>query len=253
MTRSHTDISAAIHAPLFEIRDIVAGYGQGRVLHGVNLEVGAGETVGLLGRNGTGRSTLLKAIMRLIPGSGSVTMDGVELGGARPHEVSRAGIGYVPEDRAIFPDLTVRENLAVGRASRRIAANRSRLQANWTEEEFFEFFPNLKRRANVAGGVLSGGEQQMLTICRTLIGQPRLILVDEPTEGLSLAMVDQIAILLKEVARRGIAVLLVEQKLTIALELCDRVNVMGHGRIVFDDTVEAFRTNPAVRAEWLEV
>jgi branched-chain amino acid transport system ATP-binding protein len=251
--KSFTPLSPATHAPLFEARSIVAGYGQGRVLHGVNLKVGAGETVGLLGRNGSGRSTLLKAIMRLVSGSGSVTMNGMELGAARTHEVSRAGIGYVPEDRAIFPDLTVRENLAVGRASRRVAANRLRPQASWTEEEFFDFFPNLKRRANVPGGVLSGGEQQMLTICRTLIGQPSLILIDEPTEGLSLAMVEQIASLLKEVARRGVAVLLVEQKLTIALNLCDRVNIMGHGRVVFDGTVEAFRANPAVRAEWLEV
>jgi branched-chain amino acid transport system ATP-binding protein len=242
--------------PLFSASNIVAGYGQSRVLHGLDIDVGAGETVGLLGRNGVGRSTLLKAIMRLIPASGTVSMDGVALGKSRTHEIARAGIGYVPEDRAIFPDLTVRENLSVGLPQRSLRG-RTRYPdargASWTLEEFFELFPNLKRRANVAGGVLSGGEQQMLTICRSLMGEPRLLLVDEPTEGLSLTMVDQIAALLREVARRGVAVLLVEQKLTIALDLCDRINVMGHGRIVFDGSVEAFRNNPAVRAEWLEV
>jgi branched-chain amino acid transport system ATP-binding protein len=168
--------------------------------------------------------------------------------------VARAGIGYVPEDRAIFPDLTVRENLAVGmpqRAHSRSANHEPTIA--WTEAQFFELFPNLKRRANVAAGVLSGGEQQMLTICRALMGQPALLLVDEPTEGLSLSMVEQVAQLLKEVARRGVAVLLVEQKLTIALGLCDRINVMGHGRVVFDGTVDEFEASPAVRAEWLEV
>jgi branched-chain amino acid transport system ATP-binding protein len=240
-------------APLLEARDIVAGYGQGQVLHGAALRVHAGETLALLGRNGSGRSTLLKAIMRLIPGRGSVRMAGCELGNARPHELARAGIGYVPEERAIFPDLTVRENLVVGLPVGRPRKNGTGAAPRWSEEEFFERFPNLKRRANVAGHALSGGEQQMLTICRTLMGEPAVILVDEPTEGLSLAMVDEIAGLLREVTRRGIAIVLVEQKLTIALDLCDRVNVMGHGRIVFDDTTQAFKNHPSVRAEWLEV
>jgi branched-chain amino acid transport system ATP-binding protein len=239
------------YAPLFRATDIVAGYGQSRVLHGASIEVGAGETVGLLGRNGVGRSTLLKAIMKLLPSSGSLSMNGTPLDSAKTHQVSRAGIGYVPEDRAIFPDLTVRENLSVGLPQR--GHTPAGQQAHWTDEEFFELFPNLKRRANVAGGALSGGEQQMLTICRALMGQPALLLVDEPTEGLSLTMVEQVAQLLKEVARRGVAVLLVEQKLTIALGLCDRINVMGHGRIVFDGSVDQFEHDPSVRAEWLEV
>jgi branched-chain amino acid transport system ATP-binding protein len=241
------------HAPLLRARQVVAGYGQGKVLHGVDLDVGAGETVGLLGRNGVGRSTLLKAIMRIVPGSGSVQMGEAEIGAAPTHAVTREGIAYVPEDRAIFPDLTVRENLAVGKRGRNFAGCGHSAGASWSEEEFLEMFPNLKRRANTAGGVLSGGEQQMLTICRALMGRPRLILVDEPTEGLSLAMVEQVATLLREVARRGVAIVLVEQKLTIALQLCDRVNVMGHGRIVFDGSVAAFEADPRVRADWLEV
>ena len=240
--------------PLFNASGIVAGYGQSQVLQGTSIRVEAGETVGLLGRNGSGRSTFLKAVMKLLPSRGSISFNGVPLERAKTHEISRAGIGYVPEDRAIFPDLTVRENLSVGLPqSGRTKAPSTARSRPWTEDEFFELFPNLKRRASVAGGALSGGEQQMLTICRALMGQPALLLVDEPTEGLSLSMVDQVAELLKEVARRGVAVLLVEQKLTIALGLCDRINVMGHGRIIFDGTVDEFGDNPGVRAEWLEV
>jgi branched-chain amino acid transport system ATP-binding protein len=241
-------------SPIFVATDIVAGYGQSRVLHGASIHVHAGETLGLLGRNGVGRSTLLKAIMKLLPSSGTLLMDGKPLVTAKTHEMSQAGIGYVPENRAIFPDLTVRENLSVGLPQRGHRGHHVVSgHAPWTEEEFLERFPNLKRRINVAGGVLSGGEQQMLTICRALMAQPRLLLVDEPTEGLSLSMVEQVAQLLKEVARRGVAVLLVEQKLTIALDLCDRINVMGHGRIVFDGNVSEFESSPSVRAEWLEV
>ena len=239
--------------PLLRTSDVTAGYGQGQVLHGVDLTVNPGETVGLLGRNGAGRSTLLKTIMRLVRGAGSVKMDGIEIGKAPTHEVTRSGIAYVPEDRGIFPDLTVRENLAVGMRGRNFAGHEKTAGASWSEEEFFDMFPNLKRRANTPGGVLSGGEQQMLTICRALMGRPRLILVDEPTEGLSLSMVDQVANLLREIAKRGVAIVLVEQKLTIALQCCDRVNVMGHGRIVFDGTVNEFESDPSVRAHWLEV
>jgi len=250
MTQLHP---SPVRPPLLRTSQVTAGYGQGQVLHGVDLAVAAGETVGLLGRNGVGRSTLLKAIMRLVRGNGSVTMDGIEIGQAATHAVTRTGIAYVPEDRAIFPDLTVRENLAVGKRGRNFAGHETSAGASWSEEEFLEMFPNLKRRANTAGGVLSGGEQQMLTICRALMGRPRLILVDEPTEGLSLSMVEQVATLLREVARRGVAIVLVEQKLTIALQLCDRLNVMGHGRIVFDGSVSEFESDPGVRAHWLEV
>ena len=240
--------------PFFSASGIVAGYGQSQVLRGTSLHIEAGETVGLLGRNGSGRSTFLKAVMKLLPSSGTISLNGTALERAKTHEISRAGIGYVPEARAIFPDLTVRENLSVGLPQGSRAGRSRPSRANsWTEDEFFDMFPNLKRRANVAGGALSGGEQQMLTICRALMGQPALLLVDEPTEGLSLSMVDQVAELLKEVAKRGVAVLLVEQKLTIALGLCDRINVMGHGQIVFDGTVDEFAASPDVRAEWLEV
>lgn len=246
-------MTAANEGALFSAHGIVAGYGRSRVLHGVDLAVRAGETVGLLGRNGAGRSTLLKAIMRLVPGQGRIRMRGVELGAARTHEVARSGVGYVPEDRGVFTDLSVRENLAVGLPVRGGQADASARGPRWSEAEFFEMFPNLQRRANVAAGLLSGGEQQMLTICRTLMGSPSLMLVDEPTEGLSLSMVQQVAQLLSEAARRGVAILLVEQKLTIALDLCDRIAVMGHGRIVFDASVDEFKASPAVRTEWLEV
>ncbi|SOE87896.1 amino acid/amide ABC transporter ATP-binding protein 2, HAAT family [Burkholderia sp. YR290] len=240
--------------PFFSASGIVAGYGQSQVLQGACIRVEAAETVGLLGRNGSGRSTFLKAVMKLLPSQGQISLNGTPLERAKTHDISRAGIGYVPEDRAIFPDLTVRENLSVGLPpARRTNAPSSARAKPWTEDEFFDMFPNLKRRANVAGGALSGGEQQMLTICRALMGQPALLLVDEPTEGLSLSMVDQVAELLKEVAQRGVSVLLVEQKLTIALGLCDRINVMGHGKIVFDGTVDQFDDSPDVRAEWLEV
>jgi branched-chain amino acid transport system ATP-binding protein len=249
----NTELSPLPNPNLFSARGITGGYGQGQVLHGVDVEIGAGETVGLLGRNGVGRSTLLKAIMRLLPAGGEISMGGVTLDQASTHAVARAGIAYVPEDRAVFPDLTVRENLAVGKRGSNFRGHESTAGASWSEEEFFDMFPNLKQRANAPGGVLSGGEQQMLTICRALMGQPRLILVDEPTEGLSLAMVEQVAMLLREVVRRGVSILLVEQKLTIALDLCDRINVMGHGRIVFDGSVSEFSSDPGVRAEWLEV
>ena len=241
----------AFDKPLLQVTGIVAGYGRSRVLHGIDLGLAAGETVGLLGRNGAGRSTLLKAIMRLVRGTGSVAMDGREIGAAMTHQVSRAGVGYVPEDRGVFTDLTVRENLAVGLPP--TARDEATKGPAWSEDEFFEMVPNLKRRADVASGSLSGGEQQMLSICRALMGRPRVLLVDEPTEGLSLAMVEQIAQLLATAAKRGIATLLVEQKLTIALDLCDRVAVMGHGRIVFDDDVQAFHRHPSIRADWLEV
>jgi branched-chain amino acid transport system ATP-binding protein len=249
--RLHNRGTTAAAQPLLQVSGVVAGYGRGRVLHGVDLDIAPGETVGLLGRNGSGRSTLLKAIMRLVRGEGHIVMDGREIGHAMTHEVSRSGIGYVPEDRGIFADLTVRENLSVGIPPH--ARTDATCGPAWSEEEFFEMFPNLKRRANVAGGSLSGGEQQMLAICRALVGRPRLILVDEPTEGLSLAMVRQIAELLAAAARRGIAILLVEQKLTIALDLCDRVAVMGHGRVVFDGTLSAFHAHPTIRSDWLEV
>ena len=231
---------------MLEVHDLHAFYGKSHILQGVDLMVGEGEIVSLLGRNGVGRTTTCKAIMGLVDPIGTVRYRGRNIAGLSANLVARVGIGYVPEDRQIFPALMVRQNLTLG-------LKRAGRFGRWNFDDVFRLFPNLGERQNTQAGVLSGGEQQMLTICRTLMMQPRLILVDEPTEGLSLSMVDQVAQLLREVARRGVAVLLVEQKLTIALGLCDRINVMGHGRIVFDGSVDEFENNPSVRAEWLEV
>jgi branched-chain amino acid transport system ATP-binding protein len=231
---------------MLEVRDLHAYYGKSHILQGVSFEVGEGEIVGLLGRNGVGRSTTIKAIMGDVPPQGSVRFRGEELAGLPPHEIARKGLGYVPENRDIFPGLTVRENLLLGMKSTRQAGR-------WTFDEVFELFPLLRERADVQGGVLSGGEQQMLTICRTLMGDPELIMIDEPTEGLAPRMVELVAGLLERITARGVSILLVEQKLTIALRVSRRLYVMGHGRIVFEGRPEDLRANAAVRKEWLEV
>ena len=223
-----------------------AFYGKSHVLHGVTLEVGRGEIVSLLGRNGAGRSTALKAMMGLARAEGSVRFKGEELVGRKPHQIARRGLGYVPEDRAVFPDLTVRQNLLLGVKDPKAAA-RFRL------EDMFALFPRLEERAEVPGGVLSGGEQQLLTLCRTLMGNPELVLVDEPTEGLAPKTVEQVARFLCEIQKRGISILLVEQKLAIALDISQRLYVLGHGRIVFGGTPGELRANGSVRKEWLEV
>ena len=216
------------------------------VLQGVDLDVGAGEIVALLGRNGVGRSTTCKAIMGLVRAEGSMNYRGREIVGLRTDEIAHLGLGYVPEDRQIFPTLTVRQNLELG-------LKRKGQFGRWTYEDMFERFPNLRERQHNEAGVLSGGEQQMLTICRTLMGDPDLIIVDEPTEGLAPRLVEEVASLLVEVARRGIAILLVEQKLTIALDLSRSIYVMGHGRIVFEGTPADFLAAPSVQQQWLEV
>jgi branched-chain amino acid transport system ATP-binding protein len=233
-------------ANLFEVRSLHAYYGKSHILHGVDLDVRQGEIVSLLGRNGVGRSTTCKAIMGLVAPEGSVRFRNRELAGLRPDLISRAGIGYVPEDRQVFPSLTVRQNLELGLRKKGVFGR-------WTFDDVFRMFPNLDRRQNSPSGVLSGGEQQMLTACRTLMGDPELILIDEPTEGLAPRLVEQIGELIQEIARRGIAVLLVEQKLTIALKISQRVCVMGHGKIVFEGTPADLESNPSVRKEWLEV
>ncbi len=232
--------------PLLAVEDLHAFYGKSHILRGVTFGVGAGEIVSLLGRNGVGRSTTVKAIMGDVPARGSVRFRGEELIGLRPHEIARRGLGYVPESRDVFPGLTVRENLLLGLKS-------VRQPGGWTAEDAFRLFPLLRERADVPGGVLSGGEQQMLTICRTLMGSPALIMIDEPTEGLAPKMVTVVKELLEEIARRGVSILLVEQKLTIALRISRRVYVMGHGRIVFEGTPDALRAAAPVRREWLEV
>ena len=231
---------------MLEVKGLHAFYGKSHVLHGATFHVGRGEIVSLLGRNGAGRSTALKALMGLARAEGSVRFDDRELLGLKPHQIARAGLGYVPEDRAIFEGLTVRQNLLLGAKGGR-AGGRFRL------EDMFELFPRLQERAEVPGGVLSGGEQQMLTLCRTLMGNPELLLVDEPTEGLAPQVVEQVAGFLRAIQRRGVSILLVEQKLAIALEISQRLYVLGHGRVVFGGTPAELRANAPIRKEWLEV
>ena len=231
---------------MLEVRDLHAYYGKSHILHGVHLSVQEGEIVSLLGRNGVGRSTTIKAIMGQVDKTGSVRFRGGEIGGLRTYAIARKGLGYVPESRDIFPTLTVRQNLQLGMKGR--AAGR-----RWSMEDMFELFPVLRERADAPAGVISGGEQQMLTLCRTLMGDPDLVMIDEPTEGLAPMIVALVARLFDEMKNRGVSILLVEQKLTIALRICQRLYVMGHGRIVFEGSPDDLRANEAVRKEWLEV
>ncbi len=234
---------------LLEIKDLHAYYGKSHVLHGVDLQVGEGEIVSLLGRNGVGRSTTVKAAMGQVDVTGSIRFKGEEITGLKAFEIAHKGLGYVPENRDIFPTLTVEQNLVLGEKKGRGA----RKGARWKLDDMYRMFPRLQERQHTAAGVLSGGEQQMLTLCRTLMGDPDLIMIDEPTEGLAPKIVDLVAEYLKELKNRGISVLLVEQKLAIALEISQRVYVMGHGAIVFEGTPADLRANTAVRKEWLEV
>ena len=231
---------------MLEVEGLHAYYGKSHILQGISLCVGAGEIVSLLGRNGAGRSTAIKTIMGEVPPVGVVRFKGVRIDGKKPHEIARMGLGYVPEDREIFPALTVRENLALGMKS-------ARATGRWSQDDMYALFPILRERADAPGSVLSGGEQQMLAICRTLMGDPDLVMVDEPTEGLAPKMVDLVRELLENISRRGIAILLIEQKLTIALAISHRLYVMGHGNIVFEGTPQELRASDAVRKEWLEV
>jgi len=234
--------------PLLEVEGLHAHYDKSHILHGVHLAIRAGETVSLLGRNGSGRSTTLKTIMGLVPPSaGTVRLDGVDLAGARAFRIARAGLAYVPEEREIFANLTVEENLRIGMQAARPGVTQ------WTPEQMYGYFPQIKERRTTPAGMLSGGEQQMLTICRSLLGNPRVILVDEPTEGLAPKVVEIVTDVIRDICRKGVAVLLVEQKLTIALRVAERVYVMGHGQIVFEGTPAALRGAPDVRRDWLEV
>ena len=235
---------------ILDVVDLHAYYGKSHILHGVHFSIGAGEIVSLLGRNGVGRSTTIKAIMGDVAPKGSIRFKGKEIAGLRPNEIAHLGLGYVPETRDIFPSLTVRQNLLLGEKGKKSSQSST---ARWSLQDMFDMFPILSKRAEAPAGVLSGGEQQMLTMCRTLMGNPELIMVDEPTEGLSPMMVEHVGSLLEEIARRGVAMLLVEQKLTIALKISHRLYVMGHGRIVFEGTPENLARNEQVRKEWLEV
>ncbi|WP_417672171.1 ABC transporter ATP-binding protein [Roseibium sp.] len=233
---------------LLKVSGLHAHYGKSHILHGVDMEIGDGAIISLLGRNGSGRSTLLKAIMGLVPPTaGSVRLDNKELAGLRPFDVCRNGIGYVPEERLVFPNLTVDENLAMG-VQKAAAGGKA-----WSVEEMYDYFPRLKERRAVNAGYLSGGEQQMLTICRSLLGNPRLLLIDEPTEGLAPKIVEVVMEFILDIAKRGVAVMLVEQKLTIALKVAEEVLVMGHGELVFRGTPEELVQAPDVRRNWLEV
>ena len=230
---------------LLEIRNLHAFYGKSHVLHGVDMEVGQGEIVSLLGRNGGGRSTTVKAVMGQVDATGSVRFKGEEITGLKAFQIAHRGLGYVPEARDIFPGLTVEQNLVLGEKSGK--------KSRWSLADMYRMFPRLQERRSTAAGVLSGGEQQMLTLCRTLMGDPDLIMIDEPTEGLAPKLVDLVAEYLKELKNRGISVLLVEQKLAIALQISQRIYVMGHGSIVFSGTPQDLQTNAMVRKEWLEV
>ena len=231
---------------MLAVRGLNAYYGKSHVLHGVDLDVGASEVVSLIGRNGVGRSTTVKAIIGEVAPVGSIRFKGREIAGLPSYRIARLGLGYVPENRDVFPGLTVRQNLTLGLKD-------VKRPGRWRIADMLAMFPNLGERADTAAGVLSGGEKQMLTICRTLMGDPELIMIDEPTEGLAPFIVARVAELISEIARRGVAILLVEQKLRIALEISARVYVMGHGAIVFEGRPEELKADAAVRREWLEV
>ncbi len=235
---------------MLQIDGLHAYYGKSHILHGVDMRVGEGEIVALLGRNGSGRSTTVKAIMGLVHGEGSVKFRDREILGQHAFHIAHHGIGYVPENRDIFPKLTVEQNLMLGEKS---GARSRGKKPRWSFDDMYGMFPRLKERQHTEAGVLSGGEQQMLTLCRTLMGDPDLIMIDEPTEGLAPKIVELVAQYLKTLKERGVSVLLVEQKLTIALEISERCYVMGHGSIVFEGTPAALRADAYIRKEWLEV
>ncbi len=231
---------------MLKIENLHAYYGKSHVLHGVSFEVQPGEIVALLGRNGSGRSTTAKAVMGLVDCQGSIHWKGQQIMGRKAYEVAHLGLGYVPENRDIFPTLTVHQNLMLGQKG-------SGKGSRWTFEDMYNMFPRLRERQHTEAGVLSGGEQQMLTLCRTLMGDPELIIIDEPTEGLAPKIVELVGEYLKTLKSRGVSVLLIEQKLTIAMAISDRALVMGHGSIVFTGTPDTLRNDAYVRKEWLEV
>ena len=231
---------------MLKIENLHAYYGKSHVLHGVSFDVQPGEIVALLGRNGSGRSTTAKAIMGLVDWEGTLQWKGQPLNGKKAYEVAHLGIGYVPESRDIFPNLTVHQNLMLGQKGRGKGSR-------WSFDDMYGMFPRLKERQHIEAGVMSGGEQQMLTLCRTLMGDPDLIIIDEPTEGLAPKIVELVGQYLQTIKSRGVSVLLIEQKLTIAMTISDRTLVMGHGSIVFQGTPETLRADSYVRKEWLEV
>ena len=231
---------------MLNIHELHASYGKSHVLQGVTLAVNEGEIVSLLGRNGSGRSTLAKAIMGLVAAQGALSWRGQSLLGRKTFEIARLGIGYVPESRDVFPDLTVTQTLVLGQK------NRAK-PGRWSVADMYALFSQLAARSNVRAGVLSGGEQQMLSLSRTLMGDPDLVIIDEPTEGLAPKLVESVRDFLKVLKSRGVSVLLIEQKLTIALDISDRCAVMGQGRVVFTGAPNSLLDNATVRREWLAV
>jgi branched-chain amino acid transport system ATP-binding protein len=229
-----------------QVKDLQAFYGKSHILQGVNLHVNEGEIVALLGRNGAGRSTTAKAVMGMVDTRGEILWRGENIAGLEAYEVSHKGIGYVPESRDIFPKLTVHQNLMLGEKHKQ-------KNVRWSFEDMYTMFPRLRERQHTEAGVLSGGEQQMLTLCRTLMGDPDLIIIDEPTEGLAPAIVKLVADYLRALKQRGISVVLIEQKLAIALQISDRIYVMGDRRIVFEGTPAELKADANIRREWLEV
>jgi branched-chain amino acid transport system ATP-binding protein len=233
---------------MLEVKDLHAYYGKSHILHGVHLQVDRGEIVSLLGRNGVGRSTTIKAIMGQVEAEGSVIFKNEQMLGLKAFQIAQKGLGYVPESRDIFPTLTVEQNLILGMKGAK--PDRS---ARWSMDDMYRLFPRLQERARVEAGMISGGEQQMLTLCRTLMGDPDLVMIDEPTEGLAPKIVELVAELFNEIKNRGVSILLVEQKLAIALKISQRLYVMGHGHIVFEGSPQELRENSTIRKEWLEV
>ncbi|MDB5771239.1 MAG: transporter ATP-binding protein [Burkholderia sp.] len=232
----------------FTVSNLHAHYSKGHVLQGVDFEIARGEIACILGRNGSGRSTTLKALMGIVtPTAGTGTLDGQDFFGLAPDKISRMGIAYVPEDRQVFANLSVLENLNVGLQSPRAGCH------TWSLEDMYNYFPRLKERRQQKAGTLSGGEQQMLTMCRSLLGNPKLILIDEPTEGLAPLIVEALREVLIDISRKRVTVLLVEQKLALALKISQKVLVMGHGHIVFTGTVPEFKSRTDVRQKWLDV
>ena len=233
---------------LLSVDNLHAHYGKSHVLHGVCFAMPEPAIVALLGRNGSGRSTTLKAMMGwLTPTSGSVQLNGEELAGARSFTIARRGLAYVPEERLIFPNLSVEENLMLGVLPGVAKAPR------WTIDDMYQYFPRLQERRNQKAGTLSGGEQQMLTICRSLLGNPLVLLVDEPTEGLAPKIVEVVTEVISDIHRQGVGVLLVEQKMSMAFKVAQQVLIMGHGEIVFSGSAAAMQTNNEIRRQWLEV
>ena len=236
---------------MLEVKDIHSYYGKSHILHGVSLELKQGEMVCLLGRNGVGKSTTLKSIMGIVcPTQGSILFDGQELAGSQPYQVARLGVGYVPEDRRIFRSLTVHENLLMGIQR---AKNTDSPERGWSIDKIYGIFPNLRERSSNKGSHLSGGEQQMLTVARTLMGNPKLILVDEPTEGLAPLIVRDVLEMLSAVRTSGVTVLMVEQNFKAAIKVADRFYIMAKGQMVFEGDTTALLAAEDVRKNYLEV